>query len=538
MTARITQVPVEVVQDADPRARVLRMPVHEAHDSSSQKVRIAQIPVHVAYKSQSQRLRTLQLPVHIAEDHPPAGVTPPLEVLPYLIIPRGQGQQVSELDGHSSIPSFNFETIDLRGELKDLAAHTDIVGKLGRFRMGFPGMALEDFVTLHTTQLTSVGRIAEGRMSFESRELLAFATGEIWTHGGPHSAPGLTDPPAPPLFEGFAANAYPTTDKNPRYLYGNPIDILLVAYQNELGIGQATADPAGWSLYVPGNDGTLINPNAYLDVDAFLALRDSDYSGDHFEFKLTQSAAGKQWVDDQILKVLGLYTIIRPDGKLAPKSMVPPLVITPVPVTRDDIIGIPEVAREPVVNVVAVRMNVKDDRRETAGREYQIEYTFQERTSIERYKQQYKSSIESNGLRANYGGYGRALLLAKRVFRRHAWATPKYSITAHLKHIDLELGDFISLTHSLVLDYATGRLGLTNVVCEIVNKQPNYAAGLVDFEALDTRFMAMPTAWYIVDDALELPLWGDCTEEQRNSWMFISDANGLYSDGSAGRTIF
>lgn len=549
--------------------------VVETPEQAASALRVHQHALEVAIKAPTATIEFNQSILELAEKAPTATVAfnqhiielpfklappgPPIpEVLPYLFIPPGQGQRINELEGHSSIPTLNFETIDVRGELKRLAAETDIVGKLGRFRLGFPGMAMTDFVTLHTTQLTDVGRIGEGRMSFDSVELLNFVRGEVFKQGGPHSEPGIDDPPAPPLYPAFAANAYPIGDKNPRYLQGHPIDILLVVYQNELGIGQATADPAGWQIYTPGNDATLINPNRYLDVPGLLALRGGMFGGTRFEFKLTRPVDGKRWVDDQILKILGLYTIIRPDGSLAFKSMKSPANPSPVAMTRDGIIGIPEVAREPIINVVTVRFAVEDTERETAARDYRLEYSFQAaigpdgkvipvplsnpagyETSAQRYRQQYKQAVEADGLRIHWGGYRLAFLLSDRIFRRHAFATPKYSIEAHLQHVDLELGDFILLTHSLVLDYTTGKLGLSNVLCEIVDKQPVYDRGRVRFEALDTRFMAVTTPYYIADALDLIPDWTLASAEQKAYYMFISFApNGTYSDDAPGNTIF
>ena len=81
--------------------------------------------------------------------------------------------------------------------------------------------------------------------------------------------------PAPPRGKASAANAYPTSDKNPRWLQGNPLDIYLVAMQNELGVGQDQSLPSSaWMRYTPGQDSSLINPNPYLDIPGILALRD------------------------------------------------------------------------------------------------------------------------------------------------------------------------------------------------------------------------------------------------------------------------
>jgi hypothetical protein len=279
----------------------------------------------------------------------PVILTPPTPnplLKPYLIIPPGQGQTVNELDGHSSIAALQVESIDPGRELEALAARPDIVGTICKLKLGFPGMALGDFVTVSTTQLLSIGRDADGKMQFESRELLGLQLGNIWINGGPQILVPLAEPtqaPLPPPVHAYSQNFWPTSDKNPRYLDGNPIDLLLVALQNELGVGQDPTLPPllnitdqngtveiaygpnpNWKLYVPGQDGTLINPNTYVDIPALLNLRDTMFSGDRFRFTITRPVPGKQWIDDQVMKPLGMFWIARPSGMISPKTMKPP----------------------------------------------------------------------------------------------------------------------------------------------------------------------------------------------------------------------
>ena len=58
----------------------------------------------------------------------------------------------------------------------------------------------------------------------------------------------------------------------------------------------------------------------------------------------------------------------------------------------------------------------------------------------------------------------------------------------------VELGDYVWLSHPKVLDLKAGKLGLNNVVCEVIDKQPNYSQATVDFTLLDTRFINISTA--------------------------------------------
>jgi hypothetical protein len=463
--------------------------------------------------------------------------------LPYLMTPAGQGQTVAELDGATSVGTLDIESIDPAGVLKGLAAQQNLVGKIARLRMGFPGESLGDFVTLHTVEIVGTGSTSNGTLSFRCSDVQRFTQdAQLWTNGGPSPwVPGQPSPAAP-SGRAFLPNAFPISDKNPRWVQGNTIDIYLAAMQNELGLGQDPAlEPSARALYLPGVDWTLINPNVYLDIPEIVGLRDGPFSGDWFEFKLTREVSGKLWLEDEILKPLGLCAIVRNDGRITLKPMKPAVPAQPVLALNDkNIIGIPECSRLPVVNVVTVRFGVDDTQRETAARQYSSEVTYQNSASIAVYKQQQKHQVEANGLRASYGSNLRVFLLADRIFRRHAFGTPAYKLKAFLSTVVLELGDFVWLTHLQLPDLMTGQMGLASVVCEVSDRQPNFAEGYVEFTLLDTRFMRQTTPYQIAPATANIPTYSFATTSQRRNYMFISAAttDSKNADGSPGSAIF
>jgi hypothetical protein len=457
------------------------------------------------------------------------------ETLPYLIIPQGQNQSVTEMEGSSSIGTVEVECIDPGGVLKGLAAQPNLVGKMGRLKLGFPGQSLGDFVTLHTVQITATGMGETGKLTIEGSDVQRRTQAQFWLNGGPDPWLKGQETPAQPLGPAFAANAFPASDKNPRYVQGNPLDIFLVALQNEAGLGQDEVLPkSAWKLYQPGDDSTLINPNIYLDVENVLALRDLYFSGDWMEFKITKPVEGKQWYESQILKVLGLYAIVSADGKLRLKAMKSPEACQPVQALNErNILGIPGFDRLPVVNVVTVRLGSSEG-------EGQQEITFEQATSIDRYQQRFRQQIEANGLVLARGGWLRGELIADRIFRRHAFATPHYRVKTQLGAVRIEVGDFVWLNHPQVFDFENGQVGLTNVVCEVIDKQPDYPEATLTFTLLDTRFMNFTTLYRVVPNAAGVPAWPQATDAQKARYMFVSFAStgGLYSDGTPGNTIF
>jgi len=298
--------------------------------------------------------------------------------------------------------------------------------------------------------------------------------------------------------------------------------------------------PEGWAIYAPGQDSTLINPNPYIDIPGFLAFRDGEFSGVWFDFMITRPIDGKQFIEEQILKPLGLYTIVRADGRLSLKTMKPPVVQTPVfAFSAKNIMGIPQTQRQNIVNLVTFQMDVQQGGITTSARSYGYQVSYQQQTSLKTYRQVYEQQIQSTGLRVARGGLMLSRLLADRIFRRHAFEPPTYKFTAQLATLQAELGDYVWLSHPKVLDLTVGKLGLSNVLCEVIDKQPNYAQGTVDFTLLDTRFINLSTPFQIAA-AEGVPDYADATSAQRAQYMYISSAalDGENSDGTAGDTIF
>jgi hypothetical protein len=487
--------------------------------------------------------------------------------IPYLQIPQGASQRVNELEGESSLGSVTVTCIDPNGMLKGLAAQDVLIGKTVTLKLGFPGLAWGDFTTLQTMQITQVGQDTDGRITIQCADVQRFIQGmQIWLRGGPlWWTPG--GPTAQqPVGASWLENGYPVSEQNPRYVAGNPIDIILAALQNELGVGQDPAlltsnyvmqslvptyesqqnyeplpPPEGWAIYTPGQDSTLINPNPYIDVPGLLALREGEFSGVWFDFVITRPIDGKQFIEEQILKPLGLYTIVRANGQLSLKTMKPPVEQTPVfSFSAKNILGIPQTQRQNIINLVTSQMDVQQGGITTAARSYGYQVSYEQQTSLQTYRQVYEQQIQSTGLRLARGGTMLSRLLADRTFRRHAFAPPTYHFTAQLATLPVELGDYVWLSHAKVLDLKTGKLGLNNVVCEVLDKQPNYTQATVDFTLLDTRFINISPPYQIAPAAADLPPYPEATAAEVAQYMYISSAalGGENSDGTAGDTIF
>jgi hypothetical protein len=276
-------------------------------------------------------------------------------------------------------------------------------------------------------------------------------------------------------------------------------------------------------------------------VPGILALRDGMFSGDWFEFTITSPVEAKGWLEDYLLKPLGLVSVVHSNGLLSLKAMKNPANQSPVvSFTQKNVMGIPQVSREPILNVLTMRLDVNDSLPTTASRAYNNQVTYEQQTSIYQFRRIFNQQVEATGLRAAYGGFLRSFLLADRVFRRYGFGTPRYQVKAFLSSVTAEIGDYVSLTHPLIPDLKSGQVGITNVLCEVVGRTPNYARGTMTFDLYDTRFMQLTKPYQIAPLASGIPPWPQANATERAQYMFISSAatGGTNADGSPGNTIF
>ena len=207
--------------------------------------------------------------------------------------------------------------------------------------------------------------------------------------------------------------------------------------------------------------------------------------------------------------------------------------------TASNIVGIPETERQPIVNLLTIQLDVDNSGVSTAARAYQGQQSYEQQTSLQLYRQVYEQQVEATGLRTAFGGSMRSRALADRVFRRHAFAPPAYRVRAHLAAAAVELGDLVSITHPWLIDFETGGRGVVSVVCEVIDRRPNYALGYMEFSLLDTRFLNEAVPYQIAPATAGVPAWPQASEAQRQQYMFVWPASpdGAMS-GAAANTIF
>jgi hypothetical protein len=447
--------------------------------------------------------------------------------MPYLKVPQGVQQTVSLLGGTTSIGALQLEVIDGHGYMTALASGAKLEGRIVSLEIGYPGMGSADFVTVATQQIDNI-QILNDATGFQinCKDLKRTAKSKIFLAGDDGS---------------------PISKDHPRQISANPIDVCLMVYQNELGLGQAPDLPdSGWKIYDPGQwsgdtNPTLITPNPYLDLNQFLFYRNGFFAGYVFEFTLERPVEAKQFLDYEVFKTLGGYLIVLADGRLSSRFFTPPYDLSNLFALSDrNVTALPTVERQAITNQVTFRMDYD-------GSKFQTELNFVNAPSLERFDLAGEDIIESKGMRTARGGAALAGITARRIFSRFAGIDPVsdlpaggamvLTVTAQYMTLTVEVGDWVYFSHPLVPNLRTGRRGIFNELFEVIDKQPDYSKGTMTYKLLDTSWLSSKILALIAPAGT--PAWSSATSAERNRYLFLSNsATGSYSDGTPGRTVW
>ena len=448
---------------------------------------------------------------------------------PCLKVPQGVNQNIQQLQGQSSIGALEIDAIDDGGFVTALASGGKLVGRRVTLSVGYPGMSSSDFVTIATQEIEGVEVLASGGgLRFDCQDLNRYAKSQIFTVGDDGSA---------------------VSSQHPRALLANPMDVILMVLQNELGLGQPSLlEPSAWKLYDPAQwdstfttNPTLINPNPYVDVEKVLFYRNGIFAGYLFDFTFTQAVEAKQFLEYEIFHPLGGYGIILADGRMSPRFFVPPYSFAGLATLNErNITLLPGMKPNPIINQVTFRMD-------NDGSDFLTELIFLSDPSLQQFGLAGENIIESKGMKLERGGASLASITANRIFERYGGmnpvtgsprgGAPTVSVTSQFMSLTIEVGDFVYFSHPLLPNLETGTRGIHNRIMEVIDKQPNYTQGNMAYQLLDTGWVSSKALSLIAPQGT--PEWGEASNTQRERYMFLSQAaTQTYSDGTPGKTVF
>lgn len=142
--------------------------------------------------------------------------------------------------------------------------------------------------------------------------------------------------------------------------------------------------------------------------------------------------------------------------------------------------------------------------------------------------------IESRWLASDLEGAEIARELSARMRSRYLKTPARIVIPAVFTKRAIEAGDVILVTDTQIPDLFSGSRGLTKSAMTIVAVRPEFESGTIELTMLDSGFKR----YGVIAPSAKTGDFSTASDEDKNTFFFISDTNGQMGDGSAGYRLY
>jgi hypothetical protein len=404
---------------------------------------------------------------------------------------------VSDLDGGADLADLVF-TVQDRSQLltADLATVT-FEGKKARLLAGFAGMAIADYATLFNGQIDTV-ESTNGNTEYvftASDVNVKRLTQKIYTVGD----------------DGFG-----TSSNHPHTIFAHPLDILVDALE-QAGV-----------------------PSGKIDTAKINFCRDTIFNGYKFPFSLTSAPTAKDFIENELMKPLGMYLWVNNLGVISINSFYPALsgdgtYTPPTPpvmtLMTDQIVGLAVETEADLVNQVI--FDFDDDG--SGGSKFLAEEIVDYDVSIAKYGLVGGQTIQSQGMRSSFQGFFMAALIGRLICLRYGLkALVLDPLSAFWTAAVLEPGDIIAVTHPYLPDRTAGVVGFTSKTFEVMDRNWKFMAGIVELKLLAIDLSKFKQ--YKITPNAEAD-YAAASSGDKAQYMFQCSAAGLYSTSAPANTL-
>lgn len=410
---------------------------------------------------------------------------------PWIVSVDNLAATVSDLDGGSDVGALSFTVQDRDNAITSRFPCFVLEGSVVRLKTGFPGMDPSDYLTLWTGTIDTVDPVQGSPADYyftctDKKQLLSKVIFAV-------SDDGKT----------------PTDSTHLRTFTGHPLNILIAVLEEEFSFVR----------------------NVDYDYDRITAYRDGLFSGAQFTFSISSPPTGLDFIEKEIMAPLGGYVWVNSNGVITPNFFSPFSVVPVVALDPSNLTAIPDVSTSDLVNTITFRFD--DDG--TGNNKFLSTAVVESAASVNKYGQFGAKIIESLGMRSGLQGFFLARQTANLIFSRYGNKNLKITgLSAFWTACVAEPGDFIAITHPLVVNKATGTRGIVSKLFEVVDRTLQFSDGTVIFDVIDaTAFSGVGTVLIAPDSEPDYTSAGT----DKTKYMFLSSDHAKYSNGDAANVL-
>lgn len=239
-------------------------------------------------------------------------------------------------------------------------------------------------------------------------------------------------------------------------------------------------------LAVPTGLGTFMPGKQFIDVARFEKQRDQWLGGMTFRFEESDAVEGKQFLEQQIYTFINSYPYVDNLGRLALKTYTPPLPTVDLAfLTDDNLEGAPTWQGNLFERYFFNEVDLSFDFDWLTGKFIDRELA-EDATSQSKFGLVSTRTMESRGLRTAVIGQAKIDVIVNRFLRRFSNPTPVIKARVFFSQSLVEVADVVALTTAHLPNTRNGRLGVSAVPMEVIERNPDFVRGSVDLMLLST----------------------------------------------------
>lgn len=404
---------------------------------------------------------------------------------------------VTDMDGASNLADLTLNVLDWEQLITADLPGITLEGKEAFLKHGYVGLGVGYWITMFrgiVNMLESDNGNTEYKFTISSFNLKKLTT-KVYTTGD----------------DGFT-----TSTKHPRNILGHPLDILVSVLQQA---GIALAD---------------------IDTNKIHFYRDTIFNGLPFQFKLTSAPNAKDFLEQELMKPLGMYLWENNVGQVSINSFYPALsgsggYTPPTPpvdtIDNDAQAIVPVVAEADLINQIAMKFD--DDG--NGNQSFQSENIATYNPSVAKYGMTDAYIIESQGMRSSFQGYFIAAFVSRLIFLRYGLKNLVLDPTPLLwNHCRLEPGDIVAYTEPFMPDRKAGVLGVTAQTFEVLDRTWDFMAGVITLKLLALDISKFKQYLITPNSESNYTL---ASPTDKAKYMFQCNDSDQYSNGDPAHTL-
>lgn len=401
------------------------------------------------------------------------------------------GMGVDDLHGSCTIDDLTVTLLDKGWAVTKDISVLAMEGRRCTLKAGFTNIPRDQFITLFSGLVDKVNDSGPSQYDFVCNDYNRLNQRIIYLTGD---------------------NGLATSSANTRRIIGHPLDILLDVLQNQVGFADDD-----------------------INVTQIQAYKDQVFAGMEFDFTIDTAPDAKTFIEQQLLMPLGGYNYTDNLGRYCVcfAQPLPGSVAAAVQLSPANLTAVPQPAQADLVNVLTYRFDLGSDGNYMA-QDNEIFSATTDNANIENQLAvanatqagalQGQLIIESAGARSGFQGFLLAQLVAQSIFAKYGSHNPTMDVaTLWNPAFQLEIGDFVSLTHPLVPDRKAGVQGVVGQLLQVKKRTYSFATSTVTLSLTDASQQQALDVTFIAPDT-ELPI--DRGGEFK--YIYLSDKDGNY----------